>query len=99
MNLDEHMVLEAHRYWMGLLMIHTALQRPLTSELIVQHLDDLKNGVPIDHLDPNGPLNPATWDEENLLRYPAYEAVGLELAARIDRYLVSGDIHELAGNR
>lgn len=89
------MMMEAHRYWMGLLLSHAVIARPITAEMIRQHLDDLKNGVPIDHLDPGGPLTPAAWDEENLLRYPSYEAVGLELAARIDRYSQSGNVDHL----
>lgn len=92
---SQDMLMEAHRYWMGLLLFHSVIAKPITTEMIRQHLDDLKNGVPIDHLEQGGPLTPAAWDEENLARYPSYEAVGLELAARIERFRQSGNMHHL----
>ena len=87
--------IDAHRYWIGLLLLHAARGIPIRPNLIYQHLADLKNGVPIDSLGPGDVLTPATWDEENLKRYPAYEAVGLEIAQRIERFQISGDVNDL----
>ncbi|WFU09111.1 hypothetical protein QA646_17855 [Rhizobium sp. CB3090] len=93
--MTDELRLEAHRYWMGLLLMHAVTGRQVTAEFIRQHLMDLKNGVPLDHLDPDGPLSPSDWDEENLRRYPAYENVGEELARRIDRFSDTGSILDL----
>lgn len=85
---------EAYRYWLGLMLIHAATGVKTSRELIERHLRDLKDGVPLEHKD-HAVLSDAQFDEENLKRYPMYEAVAMEIIERLVAYEHSHDIRDL----
>jgi len=87
----------AYRYWLGLMLMHAGSGFKVTRERIEEHLADLKNGVPLNFIDDR--ITPAEWDEENLKRYPIYEAVAFEIIERLVAYERTGKLTDLAINR
>ncbi|RVL05648.1 hypothetical protein [Sinorhizobium meliloti] len=89
-----HLELAAHRYWLGLMLIHAGTGWKVTRERIEEHLRSLKNGDPLERIGDD--ITAAQWDEENFIRYPIYEAVALEIIERLVAYEQSGKIEDLA---
>jgi hypothetical protein len=85
---------DAYRYWLGLTMMHAGTGIPITRQHITDHIRDLKNGVPLEHL--RDDLTPAQWDIENFRRLPIYEAVAMEIVEQITSYEMTGRISDLA---
>lgn len=85
--------LAAHRYWLGLMLIHAGTGFKVTRERIEEHLRSLKNGDPIERIGDD--ITAAQWDEENFRRYPIYEAVALEIIERLVAFERSGRIADL----
>lgn len=85
---------DAHRYWLGLMLMHAGTGFKVTRERIEEHLRSLQNGDPIERIGDD--ITAAQWDEENFRRYPIYEAVALEIIDRLVAYENSGKIEDLA---
>lgn len=84
---------DAYRYWLGIVLIHAGSGLVLTKQFILNHIDEVKNGAPLEHLESG--FTEGEFDIENFERLPTYEAVAMEIIERLTAYEISKDIRDL----
>lgn len=84
---------DAYRYWLGIVLIHAGSGLVLTKQYILDHIAEVKNGAPLEHLETG--FTESEFDAENFERLPIYEAVAMEIIERLTAYEASRDIRDL----
>lgn len=86
---------DAYEFWLDRVLMHAGTGFMLTPVGLDGHLQEIKNGEPLDILPPGEEMTAAWIDEQHLQRFPVFEAVALRIRERLVAYGKTGLLEAL----